>query len=162
MSRSILAGLLAAISFAALVGSPAPAEAESAVVRQVVVASRPTWHAGYINVAEVSQRVIVRAEGDWYYAARSGCSEAGVPWSLELRAVAAELVAPECAPFSLVAQVEAPGEEPLRRCVVDQELLTLAPDASVSFQMNELRGQSADNAGVLRLELLVLDLAAQL
>lgn len=157
MARS--ATVLAALACAGmLLGTASSAQAGSGVSRRLASAAEAGWQGTYGNDGEHPLRVVVRAEGDWYYQPRSACTRAGVPWSPELRSRARELMDPDCPPWSLLGRIEQ-GEEVETFCVAEKDHFVLPPGSNLSFAINEFEGGHRDNYGALHVEILALELA---
>lgn len=126
------------------------------VVRRMVYANT-SWQGAYLNTTASTQRVLLRSSGIWSYMRGGSCSSAGVPWNEDLRKQADELLAPECAPFSLVGLLSAPGEEIIPICLGNQDRVNLPAGGSISFSVNDFHSGFGDNSGLMRLELLIMD-----
>lgn len=127
--------------------------------RRSIYAIYDTWQAPYKNTLETPQRLLVRTRGNWSYTTTDTTTAAGVPWDSKLERRKDEIRVTTCNPFSLVAKVEPAGEgsEPEFLCIGGDDIIPLAPGATISFGMNEFQGEYESNRGLIRVELLVSD-----
>ena len=130
------------------------AAAGVAIQRKVVVATLGGWQASYTHEGANEAQMLLRYSGNWSYSRGNWCGPEGIGRG---GAKVEGLIAPQCPPYSLVAQVEVSGQPPVTHCLMEQDHFALPPGTRVSFGINEAADATRDNAGVISLEILVGD-----
>lgn len=124
------------------------------IQRKVVVATLGGWQASYTHTGPNEAQMLLRYTGNWSYSRGNWCGPEGIGRG---GAKVEGLLAPQCPPYSLIAQVEVSGQPAVTHCLLEQDHFALPPGTLVRFAMNEAADLTRDNAGAVTLEILVND-----